>query len=412
MAPESSLERSTPPSGDNDGLQITAEWERDYSMDPNQMPRPILTLTWQCDELTDQSLAIARDSVQAIVPRLEDHKRRYVAWWEVSRVFAASNTNMDRLLQHKVIIRDIVIRLLVILRKNLLDCKSAQMLKLDPCSTGHHGWIIVTLTNPVRDELNREKPTIALGQFRRLSEDSMLSNNPPNEQDQHETSSKSQISQHEVALEAVEYSVAELNRVTSAIRASGKTSETLRARQFTQKKYSHLLADYDILATIAVETLHPNAPQDLQTQLARSMTDRYARILYRQDRDGRAISQSGIYYRGVSTIPAKSKVSDHKAKHHIGSGSVPIEHKGDLQKIGLYSEDARTSIDSSKFHRNMDRKTRSRHGGATTVALMTGTYEPPPLEFDGKEEIQCPWCFTYVTKEVLESKGIWSKAGR
>lgn len=130
MAPESSLGRSTPPSGDNDGLQTNAEWERDFSMDPNQMPRPILTLTWQCDELTDRSLVIARDSVQAIVPRLEDYKRRYVAWWEVSRVFAASDKNMDRLLQHKAIIRDIVIRLLVILRKNLLDCKSTQMLTL------------------------------------------------------------------------------------------------------------------------------------------------------------------------------------------------------------------------------------------------------------------------------------------
>lgn len=270
----------------------------------------------------------------------------------------------------------------------------------------------------MRDELNREKPTITPGQFMRLSEDSILSNSPPNKRDQHETSSKSQISQHEVTLEAIDYSIAELNRVTSAIKASGRTSETLRARQFMQKQRSHLLEDYDILATIAVETLHPNATQDLQTQLARSMTDRYARILYRQDRsgtrrvDGRAISLSGSYHQEDPTIPAKSKVSDHNAKHHIGSGLVPIERKGDPQRIGTCSEDAQTSIDPSKFHRNMGRKTRPRHGGATTVALMTGTYEPPPLEFNGEEEIQCPWFFTGVTQEVLESKGIWSKAGR
>jgi hypothetical protein len=83
---------------------------------------PIFSLAWDCDGLIRD--CVGKEEVESPTKRrLEDYKRRFIAWWEYLGVFAERSVNLDRRLYSKPEIRDIVVRLLLILRRNLTQCK-------------------------------------------------------------------------------------------------------------------------------------------------------------------------------------------------------------------------------------------------------------------------------------------------
>ena len=88
---------------------------------------PILELASDCDDMIQGCLEITNPSKPGgddhIKDLVESYERRFVAWWEYLGVFAERETNLDSRLRHHIHARDLVLRLLVILRRNLIFCE-------------------------------------------------------------------------------------------------------------------------------------------------------------------------------------------------------------------------------------------------------------------------------------------------
>ena len=88
-----------------------------------RVKEPIFSLAWDCDDLIQECLGKAVRDGSSTKESLEDCERRFNAWWEYLGVFAERKVNLDRRLYRHPEIRDIVIRLLLILKRNLIQCK-------------------------------------------------------------------------------------------------------------------------------------------------------------------------------------------------------------------------------------------------------------------------------------------------
>jgi hypothetical protein len=85
---------------------------------------PILELASDCDDMIQGCLeSTTRGGDGHIKDLVESYERRFVAWWEYLGVFAERETNLDSRLGHHPHARDLVLRLLVILRRNLMFCE-------------------------------------------------------------------------------------------------------------------------------------------------------------------------------------------------------------------------------------------------------------------------------------------------
>lgn len=89
---------------------------------------PIFSLAWDCDDLIQECLGKTEEDRSLTKVRLEDYERRFNAWWEYLGVFAGRKANLDRRLHHQPEIRDIVVRLLHILKRNFSQCKFFSLL--------------------------------------------------------------------------------------------------------------------------------------------------------------------------------------------------------------------------------------------------------------------------------------------
>ncbi|EWC48473.1 hypothetical protein DRE_02242 [Drechslerella stenobrocha 248] len=209
---------------------------------------PIFSLAQHCDDILQECLNEGSEDHSSTKRLLEDYGRRFRAWWEYVGVFAEKKVNLDRRLHRQPEIRDIVVRLLIILERNLAQLKDCQ------------ATLLGTSSVRVPSQPTQAATTVDDG----VGIDDMSS-------------------LVTISLEAIDESLTELSQVGIAIRQSSKTSETVRARRFVAGHAN--LRSYEALTFITLETLYPNAPESLLAQLSRSMVDRYARLLFRAPRN-------------------------------------------------------------------------------------------------------------------------------
>lgn len=81
---------------------------------------PIFSLAWDCDDLIQECLKRTDTDSVPTQDTWREYERRFNAWWEHHGVFAKSIANLDRKLHRRPEIRDIVVRLLIILKRNLI----------------------------------------------------------------------------------------------------------------------------------------------------------------------------------------------------------------------------------------------------------------------------------------------------
>jgi hypothetical protein len=101
-----------------DGSKADAEQQ----LRKTAIKEPIFSLACDCDDLIRSSLSRAHNE-GPLKEILDEYERRFNAWWQNLGVFAEPKANLDRRLQAHPEIRDIVVRLLVILKKYFTECK-------------------------------------------------------------------------------------------------------------------------------------------------------------------------------------------------------------------------------------------------------------------------------------------------
>ena len=216
----------------------------------------------------------------------------------------------------------------------------------------------------------------------------------------------------DVAHEAIDEALAELSQVGIAIRRSGRTTETARARDDAAAHPD--LAVFEATAFLAVETLYPNAPETLQAQLSRSMVDRYARLLYRATRRGilstdsrKQVAQLEEPLDSTALQPENTNVKPPTTQH---SGDLALPKLSDGQ-IPSPSNFVPTSLDSKSFRDRLHRLHLPRSRAGATTAVLGQSHEPPIPQYEGNLGITCRWCFESIPQSLVEN-GHWTPDGR
>lgn len=336
-----------------------------------ETPVSIFGLASESDDILQTCLDIVKQGQRDIQALIEDYERRFVAWWQYLGVFSQPRSNLDFRLRKTPEIRNIVVRLLLVLRRNFAQCKPSYRLLATTLYISNHACFFT-----VRRCL---------------------------ESDEDITDGSS--SYLKLALEAIDESLGQLSHVGISIRESSKTTETTRARRFVS--IHHEALGFEAIAVKAIATLYPNAPMGLQSQLSRSIVDRYARIVYRAPRQD-----------VFKTDTRKRHGVFHSTPNMLPSSTEQIQSQEILAGIlsGAHVPQAQPTIDLTSIHMSVFRK---RHGGmplahsrsdATTSILRDGQ-EPPVPQPDSAGKRTCYWCFLDLPASYVED-GKWTSIGR
>lgn len=166
------------------------------------------------------------------------------------------------------------------------------------------------------------------------------------------------------------------------------------------------LDSFETAALLAVENIYPDATKSLHRQLSRSMTDRYARLLYwkshekklRTDRHPYAQSQpisppSGL----LKTTPKASIPLD-------GQTGIGIQRK--LPTVVSETEPSTATyqvpVDLNKLH-----LPRPLRGGASSIQINKAEYPCPPKLGENENLASCTFCHRKHDREQYEDTNWW-----
>jgi hypothetical protein len=105
-------------------VPATAETTTQSTLQETESSEPILRLVHDCDVLFEESYIGVQNVASVARASVEEYTRRFKAWSRYCGVFARKDINLDRRVRNKPRIQDIIIRLLLGLRRNLAACKS------------------------------------------------------------------------------------------------------------------------------------------------------------------------------------------------------------------------------------------------------------------------------------------------
>ncbi|KAF3317976.1 hypothetical protein TWF173_009796 [Orbilia oligospora] len=347
------------------------------SGDPEE---PIFTLAWDCDDLLQQCLREAAESSYVEIETIEDYERRFTAWQEYLGVFAEKRVNLDRRLYKQPEIQDVVIRLLLILKRNL--------------------------------DQRHQEPKI---QHSTIRDSETFSNFVDVDLSVDEISSVITYS-----CEAIDEALVELSQVAVAIRQSSKNSETGRARKYASENLD--LTSLEMISLLALEKLYPSAPESLIFQIAQSMIDRYARLKLRAFRH----EQLKVDIRSRPQIPKSLSppvreqslgkfvtIDDTKPETLSPPQNIPTQNQNILLPKHTKNPQLAPTITSAnwtQFQGNLDVLRGPRSQSGTTVVLAQKN-EPPIPRFKSNQDRRCQWCFTKIGDDYIK-EGRWTISGR
>ncbi|ETS76031.1 hypothetical protein PFICI_12975 [Pestalotiopsis fici W106-1] len=334
---------------------------------------PVYSLASNCNDLIQGCFGFAQNAGPFMKSLVEEYERRFVAWWQSLNDHASNEMSLDDKLRNHPTIRDILLRLLIILQMNL-----EQLQQYLRAQAGN--------TQPMESSSDLDGTDPGRAAYVPAIPDAL-----------------------EDTFEAIEEALKELCYFSVAMRETGKKFETKRVQAFAA---THLdSTHFERIAFLVVETLYPDAPESLQSQLCRSMTDRYLRLKYKAFRHGdRNASESSALHGHNQQDPIRPNAADPVVPQHE-------EPRESIREDAAYTpEQQRLSIAPTSLNTNMfnlqlaaARQTQSRSGA--TTAVLSRSSEPTPPDFAEQSHVKCQWCFASIPKSLVRD-GKWTSSGR
>ncbi|KAF3063150.1 hypothetical protein CFAM422_010381 [Trichoderma lentiforme] len=326
----------------------------------------IYNLACECEELFKKHLSQGHSPLVASL--VAEYQQRFLTWTAYLGVFARPSQCLDRRLQTLHDIRDIVLRLLGLLKRALLLFEPASSIATDDTEIKTQG---------TEETL---KPGVE------------------KTQDTEETLKSSAES-----LTEIEETLDRLNRLGVAIRQSARLNLNHRVKLFTQNVN---VKDFEHLFTTMVQVLYPNAHPSLRSRLARSMTDRLARIIFLKSRRLALATRRNEQPQQMADIPEDEAVQEEAAPtanitHHP---PPPLMSQQLPQPIGpRTSFSDLSSLDTSLFRSRLNNiwhpKSKTRKTSSTQIKY--DNYPRPPDQSEG-EVVVCEWCAQPLNREDLD----------
>ncbi|KAL6795426.1 hypothetical protein J3E68DRAFT_450387 [Trichoderma sp. SZMC 28012] len=308
----------------------------------------LYNLAYECEGLFDQ-LQEAFQNTQSEVATVElcaEFQQRFAVWAAHLGVFARKSQCLDTRLRNHPDLQDLVARLLDVLRRSLQQCV-------------------------VDTSSQREGETVPTA-----------------------------------ALKSIDDTLTRLNRLGVTIRQSGRGKFDARARKFAAGLDLSLFA---FLCANAVQALYPGAHQSLKDYLSRSMTDRYARMLFfgfrhkkLETRRERRIGLAPIHeVPNAETQPSNPVIQlavmpkNPVLANVLRPPSAPS--LSDLSSVNMYQIRNRLRPPdeaSTRFHKT------------SSIQVNQGNYPRLPTTEKGSSIFTCYWCSELLSKKTL-SESEW-----
>ncbi|KAK1246370.1 hypothetical protein MKX08_000172 [Trichoderma sp. CBMAI-0020] len=336
----------------------------------------LYSLAYDCEGLFDQLQKVFQKTKfeVATIEVCADLQQRFAIWAAHLGVFARKSQCLDTRLEIHPDLHDLVARLLDILRRSL------QQYTIETSSQGEV-----------------DMATIGFNEF-------------PHRAPQIQTD----------ILKTIDNTLTRLNRLGVTIRQSGHGKLDTRAKKFVAGLD---LSSFAYLCANAVQTLYPGAHQSLKDYLSKSMTDRYARMLFSESRRKNLMTRRELRIGlppidevpGSETQLPNDEVPDSETKTSIAITqlAMPIKNpivtnlsqlppalsQSDLSSVNVHQIRSRTRPPdeaSIKFHKT------------SSIQVNQGNYPRPFVINQGSSIFTCQWCSEPLNKKTL-SESEWRR---
>lgn len=197
-----------------------------------------------------------------------------------------------------------------------------------------------------------------------------------------ESDSSNESDAYRSACDGVEESISQLNSLGITIRKPVTSRLDSKVKEFSMKRTVQL-NEFEMLASIALQRLYPDAMPSLQQRLIKHMVGIHARLLYWKSHEIKLSAQREVNKRQREqeepNHPQTQAVVDQPSQRHSVSQD---KHK----KEHVISETEATTLPSqyqtSTQRGNADVEGR-RSGSASTVMTSKVSFPPPPTVKDG-----------------------------
>ncbi|TGJ69718.1 hypothetical protein EYR41_005738 [Orbilia oligospora] len=297
---------------------------------------------------------------------LEDYEQRFLAWSAYMGVFASKSLCLDRRLQDRPGIRDLVIRLLDILVEALEE---------------------VTSNNEPHQNQTLSEPELPLG-------------------------NKSEIDD---LTEDIETSLVSLSRLGTTIRKYSTTGRTAKIRKFAEQSAS--LKAFEKLARVAVDTLYMEAKDTLRAQLTRSMVETCASILYKKSHQHKMNTNRPTRDIPMPTIREErdDNLANSTEGFNIDDPIVQIlsDSAPKLNKLRPYVplESTPSVLDSLRTTvlKDLGRSSKVKSNcSASSIQLGKVSYPRASGGKDASSYRACEWCLEKHPPALFDNKKQWS----
>lgn len=206
------------------------------------------------------------------------------------------------------------------------------------------------------------------------------------------------------SLTEIEETLDRLNRLGVAIRQSARLNLNQRVKLFTQNVN---VKDFEQLFTNMVHVLYPNAHPSLRSRLARSMTDRLARIVFLKSRQLALATRRNQQPQQMADIPEDETVQEEAAPTaHILHHPPPtlISQDSLLQPIGprnAFSDLSSLDTGLLRFRLKNIWRPNSKTRKTSSTQIKYDNYPRPPNHSES-EMVVCEWCAQPLSREDLD----------
>lgn len=309
-------------------------------------------LSYECESLFEniQRAQAPTQTETSILKACAEFQQRFSIWTAHLGVFARKSQCLDRRLQNFPDLLDLVARLLDLLRRCLQQC----IVQLD----GRDGQALA--------------------------------------------SQEGHVPAHTANLGAINDTLTRINRLGVTIRQSSRLHIDARAKKFATGRD---LKSFSYLCAIALELLYPGAQQSLRDRLSKSMTDRYARMLFLESRNTKL--QTHRKRHPHRELPARSDIPDNRAQVDIPA--IPKTDLAGPSSARAFTPLSQTdtsdlsSIDIQHFRGCLGPSGEPLLGPRKPSSIQVNQhgYPPLPISSDHGNGFSCEWCAEPFTKETM-----------
>jgi hypothetical protein len=347
----------------------------------------IFPLAEECEALFSRETSRLEAANASNLRHFEEQQQRFTAWTGYLGVFAERTVCLDYRLRYHSDLQDLVLRLLDILRANLLQREYRPCNPSPAPSRPVFNHLALVTDPPSGLEFTSSQPA-----------DKPQSGGDANPR-------------RADALAGIEGAIDRLNRLGIAIRRS--SNRHLTAKNSSDDRYIQQLTR-DI-----VKTLYPSANEDLHDMLGRSMADRYHKIASLQSRNAQlqqrrphqAFAGLGPVAEGVEEAEAEDK-----NEQAPGEGWNPPQNQQQptarllrlppVSPWGPMVPRSEASTVNREFVRqimgNASNAGSRKLGASSSIQINQGVYPRPPVGPDRPNFVTCPWCGETRTRQAYE----------